>query len=104
MSKVNLSNRAMLKLAQLMLSVVGSASAMEAAKDLPEEQKKAIENIYTTYDYAFKQIQEVVFPFDFPEEKVEEGLKQLAEIVDQSEVAQAAVEKVKEEILKATKN
>jgi hypothetical protein len=98
-SKINLSDRALLKLAEFTISVIASAEAVKEAKDLPEKQRKAVEDMHSTYLYTFEQIQDVVFPLDCTQADVDTAMNNLAATIDKSDVAKEAVEKVKKEIL-----
>ena len=98
-SKINLSDRALLKLAEFTISVIASAEAVKEAKDLPEKQRKAVEDMHSTYLYTFEQIQDVVFPIDCTQADVDTAMNNLAATMDKSDVAKEAVEKVKKEIL-----
>lgn len=103
MSNIKLSDRAMLKLAQATLTVIGSAEALQEAETLPDNQKKVVEDIYATYKYAFEQIQDIVFPYEYSQEEVDNMMEQLANIADNDTASQEAIAKVKEEVLKAAK-
>ena len=94
-SKINLSDRALLKLAEFTISVIASAEAVKEAKDLPEKQRKAVEDMHSTYLYTFEQIQDVVFPLDCTQADVDTAMNNLAATIDKSDVAKEAVEKFK---------
>ena len=102
-SKIKLQDRAMLKLAQLTLSIIASSEALREAQNLPEKEKKAVEDIHAAFEYAYTQIQDVVFPLDCTQADVDTAMVQFGEIIDKNETMQAAIKKVKEEILKAAK-
>ena len=102
-SNIQLVDRVKLKLAQLTISVIGSAEALRESANLPEKQKKAVEDMYAAYLYAFEQIQDVIFPVDCTQADVDIAMIRLGETIDNNEAAKKAVEKVKNEILAAAK-
>ncbi len=102
-SKLKLADRAKLKLAQMTLSIIAAQEAMLEAQKLPAEQKKAVEDVHAALEYAFTQMQDVVFPLDCTQADVDTAMVQLGEIIDKNETMQAAIKKMKEDILAAAK-
>lgn len=104
MPKIKLQDRAMLKLAQLTLSIIASSEAVDEAKNLPPEERKAVEDIHAAFEYAYTQIQDVVFPVDCTQADVDNAMIQLGEIIDKNQSMRDAIAKLKAEILKEAKN
>ena len=102
-SKIKLQDRAMLKLAEMTLSIIAASEALREAQSLPVKQKKAVEDMHAAFEYAYMQIQDVVFPVDCTQADVDTAMVQFAEIIDKNETMQATIRRVKDEILKAAK-
>lgn len=102
-SKIKLQDRAMLKLAEMTLSMIAASEALKEAKTLQPKERKEVEDTYAAYEYAYTQIQDVVFPFDCTQADVDNAMIQFGEIIDKDESMQKAIQKVKEEILAAAR-